>query len=69
MIAVAVVGIGVAYTIGSEYVNTIVRRSWSYSEWMPTLPWLGTGLAPLAQWLVVPALALRAARHRYGAEI
>jgi hypothetical protein len=66
VIAVAVVAMGVAYTIGSEYVNTIVRRSWSYSEWMPTLPWLGTGLAPLAQWLVVPALALRAARHRYG---
>jgi hypothetical protein len=57
-VAVAVVAIGVAYTIGSEYVNITVRRSWAYSEWMPTLPWIGTGLAPLAQWVAVPATAL-----------
>jgi hypothetical protein len=63
MVAMVVVAIGVTYTIGSEYVNTAVRRSWSYSEWMPTLPWIGTGLAPLAQWLVVPTLALTATRH------
>jgi hypothetical protein len=43
-------------------VNTAVRRSWSYNEWMPTLPWLGTGVAPLAQWLVVPTFALTAAQ-------
>ncbi len=46
------------YTVYSEYVNTVVRHSWSYTSWMPTLPWLGTGLAPLAQWMVVPAFAL-----------
>jgi hypothetical protein len=46
------------YTVYSEYVNTVVRHSWSYTSWMPTLPWLGTGLAPLAQWMVVPATAL-----------
>ncbi len=63
VVAVAVVAVGVAYTIGSEYVNTVVRRSWSYSEWMPTLPWLGTGLAPLAQWLVVPTFAGAAAQR------
>ena len=49
VVAIAVVAIGVGYTIGSEYVNTAVRRSWSYNEWMPTLPWLGPGVAPLAQ--------------------
>ena len=57
-VVVVVVAAGVAYTIGSEYVNTIARRSWTYTEWMPTVPWLGTGLTPLAQWLFVPSLAL-----------
>ena len=52
------------YTVYSEYVNTVVRHSWSYTSWMPTLPWLGTGLAPLAQWMVVPALALVSAHRR-----
>jgi len=52
------------YTVYSEYVNTVVQHSWSYTSWMPTLPWLGTGLAPLAQWMVVPAFALVSARRR-----
>ena len=68
-VAIAVVVIGIGYTIGSEYVNTAARQSWSYTEWMPTLPWLGTGLAPLAQWIVLPGSALASAHHmanRYG---
>lgn len=48
---------GVAYTIYSEWLNTSVRSSWAYSEWMPVLPLLGTGLSPLMQWLIVPTLA------------
>ena len=56
-VAAAVIAVGTAYTIGSEYLNTVVRRTWAYTEWMPTLPWIGTGLAPLAQWLAVPAVA------------
>jgi hypothetical protein len=63
VVAVVAVATGVAYTIGSEYVNTVLRESWAYTERMPTLPWIGTGLAPLAQWVVVPALAL-ASTHR-----
>ena len=63
VVAVAVVAIGVVYTIGSEYLNTVLRRSWSYTESMPTLPWIATGLAPLAQWVVVPAFALIAPRR------
>ena len=62
-VASAVVMAGLAFTIGSEYLNTVVRRSWTYTEWMPTLPWIGTGLAPLAQWLVVPAFALFSAQQ------
>jgi hypothetical protein len=48
-VAATVIAIGIAYTIGSEYLNTVVRRTWTYTEGMPMLPWTGTGLAPLAQ--------------------
>ena len=53
--------IGIALTIYLEWLNTTVRQSWAYSDLMPTLPVLGTGLAPLLQWVVVPILALCAA--------
>ena len=49
--------LGLGYTIYSEWLNTSVRRSWAYSDWMPVLPILGTGLSPLMQWLIVPTLA------------
>jgi hypothetical protein len=49
--------LGLGYTIYSEWLNTSVRGSWAYSEWMPTLPFVGTGLSPLMQWLIVPTLA------------
>ena len=49
---------GVSYTIYSEWLNVSVRGSWAYSDLMPTLPVLGTGLAPLFQWIIVPTLAM-----------
>jgi hypothetical protein len=58
---------GLAYTVFSEWLNVESRRSWAYSGLMPILPPFGTGLSPVLQWLIVPALALRAA-HRAGAE-
>ena len=45
------------YTIFSEWLNTSVRGSWTYSDLMPVVPVIGTGLAPLLQWCVVPTLA------------
>jgi multisubunit Na+/H+ antiporter MnhB subunit len=56
-VSATVVVLSVGYTIYSEYVNTIVRRNWAYGALMPTLPWIGTGLSPLLQWMVVPSLA------------
>jgi hypothetical protein len=56
-VGAATIAIGAGYTIFSESLNT-ARGAWSYSDSMPTVPWLGTGLAPLAQWLLIPALAL-----------
>ena len=38
-----------AYTVFSEWLNTEVQRSWAYSDLMPVLPPLGTGLSPLLQ--------------------
>jgi hypothetical protein len=64
VVVVAVV-IGLSYTVYSEWLNTVVRNSWSYSPLMPTLPWLGTGLSPFMQWLVVPTMAFSAMRRRH----
>jgi hypothetical protein len=58
------VAIGLGYTVFSEWLNTVVRQSWAYAAAMPTVRVgsLEIGLAPLAQWLVVPPLALAWAR-------
>jgi hypothetical protein len=56
-VAVAAIAFGLAYTAYSERVN-LARGAWAYAEAMPTVPWLGVGLAPLAQWLVIPAVCL-----------
>ncbi len=57
-VVLATMTFGLAYTVFSEWLNTAVRQSWAYSDLMPTLPFLGTGVSPLLQWLVVPAIAL-----------
>lgn len=51
--ALAIVA-GLAYTVYSEWLNTEIRASWTYGNLMPRLPWIGTGLAPFAQWIVIP---------------
>ena len=62
-VMVASLAIGVGYTVYSEYLNTVVRKTWAYSELMPTLPPLSTGLAPLMQWIIVPMISFAAMRH------
>jgi hypothetical protein len=42
---------------------SMTRASWGYDSLMPTVPWIGTGLSPLAQWNVVPSLAFRFAQR------
>jgi hypothetical protein len=56
----------VGYTTLSEWVNTVARGSWAYSALMPTVNLGGfeIGLAPLAQWLVIPPVALWLAEFR-----
>lgn len=55
-VAAIATALGVGYTLYSEWLNTEVRQSWAYAPAMPTLPLLRTGLAPVAQWLVLPPL-------------
>lgn len=50
--------VGIALTIGFEYYYTTISLRWTYSEMMPRLPFLGTGLSPLVQWFVVPPLVI-----------
>jgi hypothetical protein len=55
----------VGYTALSEWINTITRGSWAYSTLMPVvdLGGLMIGLSPLAQWMVIPPVALWLASH------
>jgi hypothetical protein len=48
--------------------NITWLRSWTYSATMPRLELAGFefGMTPLAQWLLVPPLALYLARRPYG---
>lgn len=47
---------GLAWTVFSEWRHVFKLGSWAYVETMPTVA--GIGLAPLAQWVIVPGLAL-----------
>ena len=58
--------LGVAYTIFSEWLNVEVWNDWSYSAIMPVLPWSGTGLASVLQWVIVPGLAFTISGMRKG---
>ena len=59
----AFTGLGLGYTIVSEWVNVDLRSAWGYAETMPRLPWIGTGLAPVLQWLILPTMTARVARR------
>lgn len=64
-IAAVSVLLGLAYTAASEWLNT-ARGAWQYSDLMPALR-LGAGAigaSPLAQWLIVPLVALYLSRRR-----
>lgn len=55
---------GLIATVALEYYHTNISLRWSYSELMPLVLPLGTGLSPLLQWIAVPALVMwLASRH------
>ncbi len=49
---------GLGVTILLEYYSTEIAGRWAYGASMPRLPGIGTGIAPLVQWIVVPVLVL-----------
>jgi hypothetical protein len=55
---VAATVLAVVYTAFSEWINASLLENWSYSSRMPVLPFTGTGLSPLLQWLVIVPLTL-----------
>jgi type IV secretory pathway VirB2 component (pilin) len=63
------IAVGIILTIGFEYYYTSISLRWTYSELMPLVPPFGTGLSPLLQWLVIPALVIwLTRRHLIGAQ-
>jgi hypothetical protein len=62
-VAALTLAFAVPYTVFSEWLNTQVRGSWTYSELMPVVPLLDAGLSPLAQWIVIPIAAFWWARR------
>ncbi|HBS19000.1 MAG TPA: hypothetical protein DD835_14460 [Halomonas sp.] len=62
--------VGVGITVAMEWHATLFSQRWEYAQLMPRVPWLGTGLSPLLQWLILPPLMLwMARRHRLGSEV
>lgn len=45
---------GLVLTMILEYRATEIADRWQYSELMPRLPFLNTGLIPLLQWVLLP---------------
>ena len=67
---VVFIAVGIALTIAFEYYYTNVSHRWSYSELMPLVPPLGTGLGPLVQWIVIPPFVLwLTRRHLQGTRV
>ena len=56
------VGLGLGYTVFSEWNNVYRAGAWSYAAQMPLVG--GIGLTPLLQWLIVPAIMVVLA-HRW----
>lgn len=55
------VGAGLAISLLIEWIatsTTLPGWSWRYSGAMPIIPLIGAGLAPLAQWIVIPLMTI-----------
>jgi len=61
------VGVGLVATVILEALAVGALDRWTYSDAMPRLPILGTGLLPLLQWLTLPPLVLWFVRRQIGA--
>ena len=50
--------VGVVITVVFEALATGMFNAWKYAALMPTLPFLGTGLLPLLQWVLIPPVVI-----------
>ena len=50
--------VGVVTTVAFEALATKRFNTWKYAALMPTLPFLGTGLLPLLQWVLIPPVVI-----------
>lgn len=57
---------GLVFTILAEQLATGSLNRWEYGDLMPTLPFLGTGAAPVVQWLIIPPLVLWVVKKQLG---
>lgn len=55
---------GILMTVVFEAMATGLLHRWTYAQAMPILPGLGTGLAPLAQWLILPPVVVFVVRRQ-----
>jgi hypothetical protein len=58
--------VGLALTLAVEWLATEVWGRWSYGPGMAMVPLLGTGLAPVLQWLVLPPLVVGIVARQLG---
>ena len=50
--------VGILVTIGVEFYSTQMSMRWIYAPNMIRIPFVGVGLSPLLQWVVVPLLVV-----------
>lgn len=50
--------VGMVITIVFEALATGPLNQWRYADFMPTVPFLGTGIVPLLMWFLMPPLTL-----------
>jgi hypothetical protein len=63
--SVLMIGLALAYTAGSEFVNVYRWGRWAYASSMPVIG--GIGIAPLLQWIIVPGVMVTVMRLRTSA--
>ena len=56
---------GLVFTIIAEHLAIGPLGRWEYGNLMPVLPFFGTGVVPIIQWMVIPALVLWVVRKSY----
>jgi hypothetical protein len=60
--------IGLAVTIALEWLATSKLGRWEYAHDMWTLPVIGTGIAPILQWIVIPVLSVYFLRRLWSVD-